>query len=183
MRSPLLLLALSLLAVPACQGQVDLSGVYRLDTHTVDSGGCGAGSKVSSSPYFMVLPQGSSSAPYLAVQPCADDTGESCDSLGLLGNYQLNVPGPGDWTGTSDDAVSVDGGCQLTRSETTASRTPGGTITIEVRTLGTLQRNASSCSADQLQGDASGLPCQSLERLTGIRVGNVPRLGNMTAFF
>ena len=172
---------LALLAVAACSSDIDLGGVYSVDSD-VSSEPCGIDMAVTPSPAFIKFEQteffGQTSWKF---EDCSDGGGTMCsgDGSGLFGGTTLTndglftgltTPVSNGWTGT--EYSSQFSGTMCTLGYTTNSATVSGPkLTVDVLDYkATVMSTNAECTVDVAKQRNSAMPCVAHGHIAGTKL-------------
>ncbi len=151
-------------------GGPDLSGLYDVEAHTVNTTGCGLGSSVTDVTWFSVKPPPAGGDGFVAFSCAAPDATMCTATLGL----SVDKPGGPGWTGVLDFATGGDGNvpCVLGHVTTTGSLAGDGlTVQFQKRTYELQDATLLGiyCTAQAAAQMGTSMPCVSSEDLSGLR--------------
>ena len=152
-----------------CGSDVDLTGVYQVDT-SVASRPCGADAPVTNGSPFVKFSKGELfGTEYFAYDQCTDEAGTDCSSVGglLSGFFE---PVEGGWRGFSSYSSNSGLNCTLGTSDTTAILV-GALIVIDgSRYEERLEISEDQCTPDEAEKRGDAMPCIEHERIEAIRL-------------
>jgi len=152
-----------------CGGDVDLSGIYRVDV-SVASRPCGADAPVTSAPSFVKLTKANLfGTDYFAYDGCTDEAGTDCTSIGgLFGGFF--EPIDGGWRGFASYASNSGLNCTLGISDTTAIL-DGTRLVIDGSTYeDRVELLEEQCTPEEAEKRGEAMPCTEHERVEATRL-------------
>jgi hypothetical protein len=158
MRSLTLAPLTALTALTACGGDVDLSGVYRVDS-SVSSSPCGADVPDPTPPAFLSFSRGDFlGSDFFSYAECTDAAATDCRASGglLEGFFEPRDAG---WFGYASFASGPDGSCSLGLDERSATL-DGSTLTIESHSYRQDDVDA-PCQPAEAEVRGHDMPCTS----------------------
>jgi hypothetical protein len=159
------LAALVLLA--ACSDDVDLTGVYRVDTN-VASSPCGADQPVMTPPAFLKFQKEAFiTEEYFSMLTCTDAAGMDCTGGGLFGD-SFPEPIDGGWRGVVYSAIGTAPSCFLAYTEQTA-KLSGVKLVVDISSYGEQVSDEALCTTDEAEKRGMKMPCTDHERLDATR--------------
>lgn len=156
-------LALAVLGAACGSDEIDLSGVYRVDS-AVGSAPCGADEPISYAPFVKFQKDDFFGATLFTYEGCTDESGTSCQSMGgLFGGFA--EPIDDGWRGVLSS--SSGGGpldCALGFTQQTAIL-KGSALTIEVSSHfdTVMGLSEEQCSPEEAESRGTELPCEEHE--------------------
>jgi hypothetical protein len=175
------LVALPALAAAACSSDIDLAGVYSVDTD-VASMPCGADTAVSPVPAFIKFDQveffGQTSWKF---EDCSDGSGTMCsgDGAGLFGGTTLvsdglftglTTPVKNGWTGTEYTSSFSGTMCTLDY-KTTSATVNGPKLAVDVLDYkDTITSTNAECTTDVAKQRNSSMPCVAHGHIAGTKL-------------
>ena len=166
----------ALLAVVLATGcgsdDVDLTGIYRVDT-AVESEPCGTDAPQDMPPAFLKLTKDSFfGSDYFSMERCADAAATDCSGGGLFGD-SFQEPIDNGWRGessASSSGGSSDPTCTLTYTHGEALLV-GAKLTVEFNEYGTEVDNTEAlCTSDEAQRRNDSMPCVRHEKLEATKL-------------
>jgi hypothetical protein len=155
--------------VAGCTGDVDLSGIYRVDV-SVASRPCGNDAPVTSgSPYVKLTKADLFGTEYFAYSGCSDEMGSDCASVGgLFGGFF--EPIDDGWLGRASFASNSGLNCALGISETTAIL-DGDQLVIDGSTYqDRIEITEDRCTPEEAEKRGDAMPCTEHERVEAMRL-------------
>lgn len=162
-------LAVAAVALAACgSDEVDLAGVYRVDTQ-VGSSPCGADQPLPLRPPFLKLTKAEIfGAPYFAMETCMDEAATSCSGGGLFGD-SFAEPIDGGWRGVISSASGTST-CLLAYTEQTALLS-GVSLVVESNVYSEdATVSADGCTAEEAEKRGTTMPCTEHERIEATKL-------------
>jgi hypothetical protein len=161
--------AFSILVLLAACGSddVDLTGVYRVDTN-VASSPCGADQAVMTPPAFLKFAKEEFlGAEYFSMQTCTDAAGADCTGGGLFG-YSFPEPIDGGWRGvvTASSGTTT---CLLSYTEETALLT-GTKLVVEITNYSEETAPGAACTTDEAEKRGTSMPCTDHEQFDATKL-------------
>lgn len=157
-------LALAALVLAACTSNVDLTGVYRVDTD-VGSAPCGADTAIADGPPYLKFTKSSLlGTDYFAYDGCTDAAATMCTSVnGLFDGF--SQPIDHGWQGVVESSSPNAGMCLLSYVVATATLS-GTSLVIENHSYSdTVMLDAAMCTTDEAAKRNTALPCTTHERI------------------
>ena len=151
-----------------CGGDVDLSGIYRVEV-AVASRPCGADAPVTSGPSFVKLTKANLfGTDYFAYDGCTDEAGTDCASIGgLFGGFF--EPIDGGWRSFSSYASNSGLNCTLGISDTTAIL-DGTRLVVDGSTYeDRVELPEEQCTPEEAERRGDAMPCTKHERVEATR--------------
>jgi hypothetical protein len=154
-----------LLLLAACgTDEVDLTGLYRVDSDVASTGTCMNEQAVANPPVALKFAQGSLfGAEYFYYEECEDLTGSNCAGSGLFGN-SFAEPIDGGWRGVITATSGIAPNCTISFTEQTATL-HGNVIIVESSTHGAGVTTEAECSTDEAEKRNTAMPCTGHERI------------------
>lgn len=158
-------------ALAACGGgDVDLTGVYRVDS-SVASAPCGDDRPIADPPAFLEFVKGDLlGTPFFSYFECTDAVGTDCAPVGglLEGFFEPRDDG---WVGFSSYASGPDADCML-RIEEKSATLHGDTLVVEEHAHGEDHAAVPAGGCTPLEAEARGtaMPCVAHARMTATRL-------------
>ena len=154
----------------ACGGDVDLTGVYRVD-RAVASMPCGEDQPVMNPPAFLKFSKGDFfGTPFFSYDECTDAAATDCTSGGgLLGGFF--EPFDDGWSGHSSSSSGFGGSCTLRIDDQTATLR-GDVIDIEARVFSEedVALPSDRCQPEEAEARGDTMPCISHEQILATRI-------------
>ena len=160
---------LAILVVLGGCGDVDLSGVYRVDRH-VASAPCGTDAPVTTGPaYVRFLTSDFIGTEFFTYEECSDAAATDCTSTGgLLGGFY--EPIDDGWLGVTTYASNSGRNCSLGYDAQTALLS-GAALVIARRTHEEqLDLPETQCTPDEAEARGDTMPCVAHERIEATRL-------------
>jgi hypothetical protein len=156
------------LGLGACgTDEVDLSGVYRVDTE-VGSSPCGADMPIPLRPPFLKFTKGEIfGTPYFSMETCVDEAATSCTGGGLFGD-SFAEPIDGGWLGVLS-AASGTTSCTLAYTEMTA-KLSGAMLVVETYEHSEEITASGNCTAEEAERRGKAMPCSRHERIDATKL-------------
>lgn len=159
--------ATAALATSACSDDVDLEGVYRVES-SVASEPCGSDLPEADPPAFLKFTRGELlGRAFYSYAECTDAAATDCASSGglLEGLFEPRDDG---WSGTASFASGIDGNCSLGLDERSATLA-GATITVESHAY---RQEGVDVRCDPAEAEARGraMPCVAHEQIIATRL-------------
>lgn len=162
-------IGLAVMLAGGCGSDVDLTGVYRVDT-SVASRPCGADAPVTTGEPYVKFSKGELfGTEYFAYDSCTDEAGTDCSSVGglLSGFFE---PIEGGWRGFSSYSSNSGLNCSLGISDTTAILI-GKLIVIDgSRYEERLELTEDQCTPEEAEKRGDAMPCIEHERIEATRL-------------
>jgi hypothetical protein len=141
-----------------CDGEVDLTGVYRVDVELA-SAPCGNDAPVADGYAYLRFSRGELfGTPYFAYAACSDETATDCSSVGGLfeGFFE---PIDGGWLGNATYSSSSGLNCTLWLTEKTAIL-DGSRLEIELHSYQALvELPNAECTPEEAETRGAEMPC------------------------
>ena len=162
-----LLVAALLLQLGACgEDDVDLTGVYRVDSD-VGSAPCGSDQALPMPPPYLKFTKAEIfGAPYFAMETCSDEAATNCSGGGLFGD-SFAEPIDGGWRGVLS-AASGTTTCTLTYRISIA-KLSGVKLTVEHTEHGE-DTTTGECTAEQAEMRGEDMPCTEHEKIDATKL-------------
>lgn len=153
--------------------EVDLTGMYRVDT-AVASMPCGNDQPVAMPPAYLKISKGEFfGATIFSMAECTDEAGTDCTGGGLFGGDSFSEPIDGGWRGvlTSwSNGGDMDPTCTLSYAVSLALLS-GATLTIESTRYGEEVENTETlCTTEEAERRADAMPCELHETLEATKL-------------
>jgi hypothetical protein len=164
-------LAASLAAsLAACGGDVDLTGVYRVES-AVSSRPCGDDQPIADPPAYLKFERGEAfGSTFYSYVACTDAAATECAATGglLEGFFEPRDDG---WLGYSSYASGPDADCELQIQEKTATL-DGGRLVVEehIYREGHLALPPGGCTPGEAEARDDAMPCVAHDRITAARL-------------
>lgn len=160
-------LALAIALVACGDDNVDLSGMYQVDT-AVGSEPCGADTPTTMPPLFLKLSKEQFfGADYFSMEECMDAAGTDCSGGGLFGD-SFSEPIDSGWRGvvtSSSSGGSTDPTCTLFYSDSSAVL-KGTKLTVEASEHSEDVDNTEAlCTTDEAEKRNDAMPCIRHEKI------------------
>ncbi len=147
------------LVVAAGCGEVDLTGIYRVDS-AVGSAPCGADTALEYPPFLKFTKDEFFGRPFFTYEGCPDDTGEGCSSMGGLFGAFVDPIDDGWERRTSFSSGGGGGDCLLGLDLQTALLRDAA---LEVETSSYADQvpglSEEACSPDEAERRGTAMPC------------------------
>ncbi|HWO20187.1 MAG TPA: hypothetical protein VNO30_15480 [Kofleriaceae bacterium] len=155
-------------AAAACGGDVDLTGVYRVD-RAVASMPCGEDQPVVNPPAFLKFTKGDFlGIPFFSYDECTDAAATDCVSGGGGGYFE---PFDDGWSGFVSSSSGFDGKCSL-RIDDQKATLRGDVIDIEAHVYSEedVALPSERCQPEEAEARGDTMPCVSHEQILATRV-------------
>jgi hypothetical protein len=154
----------------ACGGDVDLTGVYRVD-RAVASMPCGEDQPIVDPPAFLKFTKDEFfGTPFFSYDECTDAAGADCVSGGgLFAGYV--EPFDDGWSGYTSFSSGPDSDCLLTIDDRTATLR-GDVIDLEAHVYSEehVMLPAGGCEPEEAEARGEAMPCISHEQILATRI-------------
>jgi hypothetical protein len=155
-------------ALTACGGGVDLSGMWQVTAHTLNDTACDMpGPAVADPPYIRFEEGNLFGVKYFQYGDCTDATEASCDGGGGLFGLLYSEEIDNGWQAQIYVASGQPGNCFLSSTLSTAL-VEEGVLSIETRSSEMDNVDTPCADADEAKRE---MPCVQLEMLSGVRPG------------
>jgi hypothetical protein len=156
------------LALAACNDDVDLTGIYRVDAD-VESAPCGTDAPVTDPPVALKFGKGELfGAEYYSYQECDDLAATMCSTGGLF-DASFSEPIDGGWRGIVTSSGGGGSTCTISYTEQTAIR-QGSLLIVEIsRYSAQVDNTPALCSTDEADRRNKTMPCASHQRIEGTK--------------
>ena len=159
-----------LLVISACgSADVDLTGVYRVDS-AIGSSPCGADATITYDAFVRFERMEILGTPFFTYEGCTDEAGTDCTSNGgIFGSF--GEPIDGGWKGTLTSSSSGGTSCLLGYNEQTAILR-GSALTIEVSQYleDVPGLSEEQCDPDEAERRNTSMPCEEHELVEATRL-------------
>jgi hypothetical protein len=159
--SPLLVL----LAIAACNDDVDLTGIYKVDSD-VSSMPCGSDAAIADPPVTLKFAKANFfGAEYFSYQTCDDLAATTCSTGGLL-DAGFSEPIDSGWRGVVTSSGSSGGSlCTISYTEQTAVLHGTRLVVESTRYSEQVDNTTTLCAPEEAERRNTSMPCASHERI------------------